>query len=148
MLAEKQFSYGLRPSSDLTVIQKSREGVLRSVADEISGLVGLTDNDMAYLLGMTPRNLHRIPADKRLSTDASERLLRLKNVLIHALDTFENREHVVRNWLKSPLSELNDHTPLQLMDTITGFGMVDDVLGRLDYGLPACFQQLCLRSTA
>jgi len=129
--------YGLKPASDFTLIKTSREGVLRSVADEVSELVKLTDNEIAYILGMTPRNLHRIPSDKRLGTDASERLLLLKNILIHALDTFEGKETVVRHWLKTPLNELNDQTPLQLMDTITGFGMVEDVLGRLDYGLPA-----------
>ncbi|WP_407425964.1 antitoxin Xre/MbcA/ParS toxin-binding domain-containing protein [Arcticibacter sp.] len=137
IFSDKYVHYGLKPASDFTVIRTSREGVLRSVADEVSEMVKLTDNEMAYLLGMTPRNLHRIPADKRLGTDASERLLLLKNVLIHALDTFEGKENVVRNWLRTSLSELNDQTPLQLMDTITGFGMVDDVLGRLDYGLPA-----------
>ena len=129
--------YGLKPASDFTVIKTSREGVLRSVADDVSELVKLTDNEIAYILGMTPRNLHRLAPDKRLGTDASERLLLLKNVLIHALDTFEGKETVVRNWLKTPLNELDDQTPLQLMDTITGFGMVEDVLGRLDYGLPA-----------
>jgi putative toxin-antitoxin system antitoxin component (TIGR02293 family) len=86
---------------------------------------------------MTARNLHRISADKRLGTDASERLLLLKNILIHALDTFEGKETVVRNWLRTPINELNDQTPLQMMDTVTGFSLVDDVLGRLDYGLPA-----------
>ena len=137
ILSDKYIPYGLKPASNFTVIKTSREGVLRSAADEVSELVKLTDNEMAYLLGMTPRNLHRIPSDKRLGTDASERLLLLKNVLIHALDTFEDREMVVRSWLRTPLNELNDQTPLQMMDTITGFGMVDDVLGRLDYGLPA-----------
>ena len=137
IFSDKYVHYGLKPASDFTVIRTSREGVLRSLADEVSEMVKLTDNEMAYLLGMTPRNLHRIPSEKRLGTDASERLLLLKNVLIHALDTFEGNENVVRNWLRTPLNELNDQTPLQLMDTITGFGMVDDVLGRLDYGLPA-----------
>ena len=137
IFSDRYFHYGLKPASDFTVIRTSREGVLRSLADEVSEMVKLTDNEMAYLLGMTPRNLHRIPADKRLGTDASERLLLLKNILIHALDTFEDNENIVRNWLRTPLNELNDQTPLQLMDTITGFGMVDDVLGRLDYGLPA-----------
>lgn len=137
VLSDRYVPYGLKPASDFAVIKTSREGVFRSVADEVSELVKLTDNEMAYLLGMTPRNLHRIPSDKRLGTDASERLLLLKNVLIHALDTFEGKENIVRNWLKTPLNELDDQTPLQLMDTITGFGLVDDVLGRLDYGLPA-----------
>jgi putative toxin-antitoxin system antitoxin component (TIGR02293 family) len=129
--------YGRTPVSEFTVIQTSREGVLRSVADEVSGLVGLTDNEIAYVLGMTPRNLHRIQAEKKLDTHASERLLLLRNVLIHALDTFEGKENVVKYWLRTPISELNDQSPLQLMDTVTGFGIVEDVLGRLDYGLPA-----------
>ncbi|MCE6989184.1 antitoxin Xre-like helix-turn-helix domain-containing protein [Dyadobacter sp. CY323] len=129
--------YGKTPVSDFNVINISRAGVLRSAADEVAKLVGLTDNEIAYVLGMTPRNLHRIAPDKKLGTEASERLLLLRNIIIHALDSFEGREIVARNWLRTAIPELNDQSPLQLMDTITGFGVVDDVLGRLDYGLPA-----------
>lgn len=135
---EEEFvPYGKQPASEYAVVKTSREGILRSVADDVSDLVGLTDNEIAYILGMTPRNLHRIQGEKRLATDASERLLLLRNVLIHALDTFEGKETVVRHWLRTPIAELNDQTPLQMMDTVTGFGLVDNVLGRLDYGLPA-----------
>jgi putative toxin-antitoxin system antitoxin component (TIGR02293 family) len=137
MLADRTIYYGASPISNFTVIRTSREGVERSMVDHVSEMVKLTDNEMAYLLGMTPRNLHRISSDKLLGKDASERLLLLKNILIHALDTFEGKEVIVRNWLRTPLSELNDQTPLQMMDTVTGFSLVDDVLGRLDYGLPA-----------
>ncbi len=135
---EEEFvPYGRQPASEYAVIKTSREGIMRSVADEVSNLVGLTDNEIAYVLGMTPRNLHRIQGEKRLGTDASERLLLLRNVLIHALDTFEGKENVVRHWLRTPVTALNDQSPLQMMDTVTGFGLVNDVLGRLDYGLPA-----------
>lgn len=135
---EEEFApYGKEPASEYLVVKTSREGVMRSAADEISDLVGLTDNEIAYVLGMTPRNLHRIQGEKRLGTDASERLLLLRNVLIHALDTFEGKESVVRHWLRTPITSLNDQSPLQMMDTVTGFGLVDNVLGRLDYGLPA-----------
>ncbi|NIJ56054.1 antitoxin Xre/MbcA/ParS toxin-binding domain-containing protein [Dyadobacter arcticus] len=137
MFQEDFVQYGSKPSLGFNVIQTSREGVLRSVADDVSKLVGLTDNEIAYVLGMTPRNLHRILPEKKLGTEASERLLLLRNILIHALDTFEGRGNTVRHWLRTPMRELNDQSPLQLMDTITGFGLVDDVLGRLDYGLPA-----------
>jgi putative toxin-antitoxin system antitoxin component (TIGR02293 family) len=137
MLADRSVHYGASPVSDFTVIKTSREGVERSLVDYVSQMVKLTDNEMAYLLGMTPRNLHRISSDKLLGKDASERLLLLKNILIHALDTFDGKEVTVRNWLRTPISELNNQTPLQMMDTVTGFSLVDDVLGRLDYGLPA-----------
>lgn len=137
MLSDRTVYYGASPISNFTVIRTSREGVERSMVDHVSEMVKLTDNEMAYLLGMTPRNLHRISSDKRLGIDTSERLLLLKNILIHALDIFEGKETIVRNWLRTPISELNDQTPLQMMDTVTGFSLVDDVLGRLDYGLPA-----------
>ncbi len=137
MFRDEFVPYGSTPASDFNLIQTSRQGILRSTADDVAKLVGLTDNEIAYVLGMTPRNLHRIQPEKRLGTDASERLLLLKNILIHALDTFEGKDAIVRIWLRTPVSELNDQSPLQLMDTLTGFGLVEDVLGRLDYGLPA-----------
>ena len=123
--------------SPFSVVRSSRQGVLRSEVDTVAALVGLTDKEMAYALNMTPRNLHRLKDDQRFGTDASERLLLLKNLLLHALDTFEGRKSTVLQWLRTPIRELANQTPLQLLDTVTGFGLVDDVLGRLDYGLPA-----------
>ncbi|TLV00002.1 antitoxin Xre/MbcA/ParS toxin-binding domain-containing protein [Dyadobacter luticola] len=137
MFEDDLVPYGSKPALGFHIVEKSREGVLRSAADDVSKLVGLTDNEIAYVLGMTPRNLHRIQSEKKLGTDASERLILLKNILTHALDTFEGKKSTVLYWLRTPVRELNDQSPLQLMDTITGFGLVDEVLGRLDYGLPA-----------
>lgn len=51
-------------------------------------MVGLTDKEMAYALGMTARNLYRLQGDQRFGVEASERR-RLRNLLTHALDTFE-----------------------------------------------------------
>ncbi|RIV23835.1 DUF2384 domain-containing protein [Fibrisoma montanum] len=123
--------------SPFNVISSSRQGALRSQVDEVAALVGLTDKEMAYALSMTPRNLHRLKDDQRFSVDASERLLLLKNLLLHALDTFEGRKATVLQWLRTPIRELANQAPIQLLDTVTGFGLADDVLGRLDYGLPA-----------
>ena len=119
------------------VINASRQGVLRSQVDEVAALVGLTDKEMAFALNMTPRNLHRLKNEQRFGVDASERLLLLKNLLMHGLDTFEGRKLTVLQWLRTPIRELANQAPLQLLDTVTGFGLADDVLGRLDYGLPA-----------
>ena len=124
-------------TSAFALVQSSRQGLLRAEVDAVAALVGLTDNEMAYALNMTPRNLHRLRAEQRFGVDASERLLLLKNLLLHALDTFEGRKSTVLHWLRTPIRELANQTPLQLTDTVTGFGLIDDVLGRLDYGLPA-----------
>ena len=124
-------------TSPLGVVVASRQGMLRAQVDEVAALVGLTDKEMAFALNMTPRNLHRLKVDQRFGTDASERLVLLTNLLLHALDTFEGKASTVMHWLRTPIRELANQTPLQLLDTVTGFGLVNDVLGRLDYGLPA-----------
>lgn len=123
--------------SPFSVVSSSRQGVLRSEVDAVAALVGLTDNEMAFALNMTPRNLHRLKDEQRFGVDASERLLLLRNLLIHALDTFEGRRATVLQWLRTPIRELANQSPLQLLDTVTGFTLADDVLGRLDHGLPA-----------
>ena len=99
---------GIQPNKDLSftpyfgVVSQARQGVARALADEVAALVGLTDKEMAYILGMTPRNLHYIKEDQRFGTTASERLLLLKNVLLHALETFNGKPAVVLHWLRSP----------------------------------------------
>lgn len=118
-----------------TVIDKARQGMLRSEVDEVAGLAGLTDLEMARILNMSDRNLHRIKPDQRLSRDASERLLLLTNLLRHGLDVFDEDAETLANWLRSPIRELNSQAPLSLLDTTTGFGLVDDVLGRIEHGI-------------
>lgn len=118
-----------------TVIDKARQGVLRSETDSVAGLVRMTDIEMARILNMSDRNLHRLKPDERLSRDASERLLLLTNLLRHGLDVFDEDAETLADWLRSPIRELNSQSPLYLLDTTTGFGLVDDVLGRIEWGI-------------
>lgn len=117
------------------IIARSRQGVLRAEADRVAGLIGLTDKELAAALGLSASYLHRLKVDQRISQDASERLLLLENLLLHALDTFEERRKTVLDWLRSPLRELDYQTPLQALDTVTGYTLVDRVLGRIDHGI-------------
>ncbi|QIP15668.1 DUF2384 domain-containing protein [Spirosoma aureum] len=118
-----------------TVIDKSRQGMLRTEADQVAQLAGLTDIELARILNMSVRNLHRLKADDKLARDASERLLLLTNLLQHGLDVFDEDAQTLAEWLRSPIRELNTQSPLSLLDTTTGFGLVDDVLGRIEHGI-------------
>ena len=136
-LAIPQPNYFLsgRLLSEQEIISRSRQGVLRAEADRVAQLVGLTDKEMAAALGLSTSYLHRLKTDQPMSRDASERLLLLENVLQHGLDTFDGRATTVLNWLRSSLRELDGQTPLQTLDTVTGFTLVDRVLGRIDHGI-------------
>ncbi len=123
------------PFNEREIIIRSRQGVLRAEADRVAALVGLTDKEMANALGLSASYLHRLKTDQRISQDASERLLLLENLLQHALDTFEGRASTVLSWLRAPLRELEHQTPWQTLDTVTGYQLVDRVLGRIDHGI-------------
>ena len=118
-----------------TVIDKSRQGMPRAEADQAADLVGLTDIELARILNMSIRNLHRLKSNDKLARDASERLLLLTNLLRHGLDVFDDDTETLADWLRSPIRELNSQSPIYLLDTATGFGLVDDVLGRIEHGI-------------
>jgi putative toxin-antitoxin system antitoxin component (TIGR02293 family) len=124
-----------RPFSEQEIIARSRRGVLRGEADAVARLVGLADKDMAGALGLSASYFHRLHADQYLSREASERLSLLENLLQHALDTFEGRAATVLAWLRTPIRELDQQTPLQTLDTVTGYTLADRVLGRIDHGI-------------
>lgn len=124
-----------RPFNEQEIIRRSRQGILRAEADRVASLVGLTDKEMAAAIGLSPSYLHRLKTHQRISQQASERLSLLENLLQHALDTFDGQTATVLGWLRSPLRELEFQTPLQTLDTVTGYTLVDRVLGRIDHGI-------------
>ena len=119
------------------VIQQVRLGVQRGKADEVARKIGLTDKEMAPILNLSERTLHRLRPDALLDNNSSERLLLLEQLLSHGSDVFDGRMDVLGRWLRIPLSELYQQSPLTLLDTTTGFGMVHNVLGRIEHGVYA-----------
>jgi putative toxin-antitoxin system antitoxin component (TIGR02293 family) len=123
------------PFNEQQIINRSRLGILRAEADRVAAMVSLTDKEMAAAIGLSPSYLHRLKLDQRIGQDASERLSLLENLLQHALDTFDGQQVIVLGWLRTPLRELEYQTPLQTLDTVTGYIVVDRVLGRIDHGI-------------
>jgi putative toxin-antitoxin system antitoxin component (TIGR02293 family) len=117
------------------IVEQTRAGVSRAKADEIARPLGLTDKEMARILNLSERTLHRLRPDARLDSNASERLLLLDVLIRHGLDVFDGRMEVLGRWLHGPLPELRRQAPVALLDTTTGFSMVHTVLGRIEHGI-------------
>jgi putative toxin-antitoxin system antitoxin component (TIGR02293 family) len=119
------------------VIQQIRSGVERGKADLIARSIGLTDKELARILNLSERTLHRLRPETLLDNNSSERLLLLEQLIRHGLDVFDGKTDVMSRWLRFPLSELQQHSPLTLLDTTTGFTLVHNVLGRIEHGIYA-----------
>jgi putative toxin-antitoxin system antitoxin component (TIGR02293 family) len=120
-----------RPS----LINRIRTGEARSRVDEVANRIGLTDKEIAKILNLSERSLHRQAADKTLDPNKTERLLLLEQLIEHGLATFDDRREVFARWLRSVRPSLGNVAPVTLLDTIAGFSFVDDELSRIEEGM-------------
>jgi putative toxin-antitoxin system antitoxin component (TIGR02293 family) len=135
MVATPSPLYQPRRATGFTIIEQARQGVVTQQVDQLAGLLAVSFKEMASLLQIAERTLHRFRSEGHLDQQASERLLLLENLAAHGLLVFDGRADAFADWLRYPLRELKDQTPLQLLTTISGFGLVDDVLTRIEYGV-------------
>ncbi|MCY7359659.1 MAG: DUF2384 domain-containing protein [Rudanella sp.] len=130
-LALQTYTVESRPA----LINRIRQGEARSRVDEIANRIGLTDREMADILNLSERSLHRQAAEKTLDSNKTERLLLLEQLIEHGLATFDGRQAVFARWLRSPRPSLGNVAPVTLLDTLAGFGLVDDELSRIEEGM-------------
>lgn len=128
-------SYRPESLSGLAIIEQARQGVRTERVDQLAQLLGMSLKEMAVVLQIAERSLHRFRTEGHLDEQASERLLLLANLTAHGLLVFDGQPDALANWLRYPLRELKNQAPLQLLATISGFGLVDDVLTRIEYGV-------------
>jgi putative toxin-antitoxin system antitoxin component (TIGR02293 family) len=96
---------------------------------------GLPTTAIAQILRLPRRTLSRRKATGRLSDLESERLIRLVGLYQKTLDLFEGDSVAARTWLSSPQSALARRVPLALAETELGARAVEDLIGRLEYGV-------------
>lgn len=77
---------------------------------------------------------HVWATEGRLQTDESERLFRIAALYDRAIEVLGDPERA-RAWFKEPKKALGMKTPLQYADTEPGAREVENLLGRLEYGV-------------
>jgi putative toxin-antitoxin system antitoxin component (TIGR02293 family) len=96
--------------------------------------INVSSADLALLLDSSPRTLARRKVEKKLSAAESDRVTRIARILVQASEVFED-EDKARNWLRKPNRELGGRTPLQNLGTDVGTKAVEQILGRLEFGV-------------
>lgn len=89
---------------------------------------------LAPKLGMSKATLHRRKAQGRLGPEESDRVLRFARLIGKAVEVMEGEEPA-RLWLTSPQFGLGGAVPLDYAETEVGAREVEDLLGRIEYGV-------------
>jgi putative toxin-antitoxin system antitoxin component (TIGR02293 family) len=120
--------------SPLQLIDRSRQGLAGAEAGRIARLLGVSDKEMAPLLNQSIATFHRQAKSARLDAATSERLLLLGRLANYGATVFQDQGKFIR-WLRRPLRLLGERSPLALLDSPTGVQLVEDILGRIEYGV-------------
>jgi len=83
---------------------------------------------------MSSSTLGRRKNENRLKTDESERLLRIARLFELAVRVL-GEEDAARKWLLAPRAVFGSATPLERASTEVGARQVEDVLGRIEFGV-------------
>jgi putative toxin-antitoxin system antitoxin component (TIGR02293 family) len=96
--------------------------------------IGLPADQVARLIAIPPRTLARRKAEKRFSSDESDRLLRAARVFAKTLKLFDGDRAAATDWLTMPLRALRA-IPLEVARTDIGAREVENVIGALENGM-------------
>ncbi|MGH7255646.1 MAG: type II RES/Xre toxin-antitoxin system antitoxin [Nitrospirales bacterium] len=95
---------------------------------------GLARGEAASALHLPQRTIARRKKQRKLRADESDRLLRLARLGAHAADVLGSEEKAAR-WLRRPNRALGNQVPLELLESDIGAGQIEEVLGRIEYGV-------------
>ena len=125
------------PAAEFTqarIIQDIQRGLPIAELDTLQQFLDMPIESLAPKLGISKATLHRRKAEGRLGPGESDRLVRFARLMGKAVEVFEGEE-AARRWLKAPQVGLGGAVPLDYAETELGAREVEDLLGRIEYGV-------------
>ncbi len=116
------------------MIQSVRKGLPISELNALQTSMHVPMERLALKLGISKATLHRRKNEGRLAPEESDRVVRFARLLGIAAKVLETEENA-RQWLQSPQFGLGGEVPLDYAKTELGAREVEDLLGRIEYGV-------------
>jgi putative toxin-antitoxin system antitoxin component (TIGR02293 family) len=106
--------------------------------EHLVGSVGILQNPAVFetALGMSIRTYQRRreESEKPLSPEQSCRVWQFAEILVQAVAVF-GAQADAEDWLLQPAMGLNRRRPIDLLASPSGVALLEDFLGRLEYGV-------------
>lgn len=102
----------------------------------VDGLSELKRKDVADVIGVSSRTLERQRAapDRPMPADVASRTWMLAETIAKAAEVFGGLEQAEK-WMGKPAMGLDGSRPIEMLQTVQGAEVVNDFLGRLEYGV-------------
>ncbi len=116
-------------------VARIRSGLPAASALAFKAALDLTNEELASVLGVSPRTVARLdPVKSHLDPVSGDRLVRSARLYAIATEVLEDAAAAAQ-WLKSPQRALGGAIPLELAQTDVGSRAVEALLGRMEHGV-------------
>lgn len=122
------------PPTASMLIESLKAGLPMEELASLRTSLDLPMDQLAPMLGISKATLHRRKAAGRLDSAESDRVLRFARLMGRAVEVLETEQNA-RSWLTSPQYGLGGAVPLDYAGTEVGAREVEDLLGRIAYGV-------------
>ena len=129
--------FGLRRYDAIHVVEQIKRGLSYAAFERFQRNTELSYHLLARIVGVPQRTLARRKDAGRFEPDESDRLARISRVFARAIVLFEGDSENAREWLTSPVRGLGGRTPIEFASTDVGAIEVENLIGRLEYGIPS-----------
>ena len=116
------------------LIESLKAGLPVRELDDLRSNLDLPMERLVPMLGISKATLHRRKNSGRLDAAESDRVVRFARLLGRAASVMETLDDG-RRWLTSPQVGLGGPIPLEYAETEVGAREVENLLGRIEYGV-------------
>jgi putative toxin-antitoxin system antitoxin component (TIGR02293 family) len=128
-------SLGLRGGGTPELIKQLEAGFPFDALLKFEANSGVDSAALLSVLGIPERTLARRKSAGRLAPEESERLLRIGMVFEKAVELFDGDVASAVQWLTTAKKALGGETPLRYSRTEPGAREVENLIGRVEYGV-------------
>ena len=123
----------IKKPDDLSLLV--REGLPAASVPALAQKLGIGNVVLSRTLGIPQRTLtRRLSQQSLLTSSESDRTVRMARMYASAVEMIGEEDKAIE-WLRTPNRALGGEKPLDLLDTDVGTQMVEDILGRIAYGV-------------
>jgi putative toxin-antitoxin system antitoxin component (TIGR02293 family) len=121
-------------NSILDQISQIKEGLTIEMMSALTANLDITEKHLAKVAGLSISTLAIRKKTGRLKPTESERIMRVDRIFRRAMEVFKDQS-IAKRWIKSPAKALGGIAPIDFTETDIGAREVENLLGRIEYGV-------------
>ncbi len=124
-------------NNPLVLVETIRKGLPAKAIQALAFCLGVPLAGLEKILPVSHRTLQRYEKERKaLPRELSDHVVQVARIFMRAEEVLGDREKA-RKWFAEPCVALGGNAPLELLDTFSGVRMVEDELGRIEFGVYA-----------